>query len=308
MKIIRNILSTNNIPAACVATIGNFDGLHLGHQKIINKLKLKAKELSLPLTVISFEPLPSEFFMPTPPARIYPMRDKVRLMHNMEVDNYLCLNFNNAFASMSPTDFIQEILLDRLNVKYLAIGDDFRFGHQRAGDFSLLKSEGEAAGMTVVDTMTCHQSGERISSTRIRNHLEKGEISTANKLLGHEYQLSGRVRHGEKKGRTIGFPTINMKMLEHIAPQRGVYAVKVHGLSNKPINGVANLGNRPTVGGTENRLETHLFNFDRDIYGRHVCVELVEFIRQEKRFNSFELLKAQILNDAKIAKKMLQGL
>ena len=306
MKIIRNILPSNNLPSACVATIGNFDGLHLGHQKIIDKLKLKAEELELPLTIISFEPLPSEFFMPAPPARIYPMRDKVRLMHNMEVDNYLCLTFNNAFASMSPEDFIQEILLDRLNVKYLGIGDDFRFGHKRAGDSKLLKKVGEAAGMTVVDTATCFQDGERISSTRIRVHLENGDISTANKLLGHSYQLSGRIRHGEKKGRTIGFPTINMKILEHIAPQRGVYAVKVHGLATNPIKGVANLGNRPTVGGTENRLETHMFNFDRDVYGEYACIELVEFIRPEKCFESFDLLKAQILNDAETAKNILQ--
>ncbi len=283
MRLIRGIHSLRKSDSACVATIGNFDGLHLGHRKIIEHLKDKSEALNLPLTLISFEPLPSEYFMPTPPARIYPMRDKVRLLSNMGVDNYLCLKFNATFANLSPETFINSILLKNIGVKYLAVGDDFRFGHKREGDFQLLKKVGKAAGMEVVDTLTCIKNNERVSSTRIRQFLGAGEISSANELLGQPYQLSGRVRHGDKRGRTIGFPTLNMKVLEHIAAARGVYAVKVHGLSDKPLNGVANLGNRPTVSGSENRLETHLFDFDNDVYSKHIGVELVEFLRAEKK-------------------------
>jgi len=306
MKIIRGITNLNQHNTACVASIGNFDGLHLGHQKIITKLKEKASQLNLPVTIISFEPLPAEYFMTKPPARIYPMRDKVRLLNQLGVDNYLCLKFDHTFANQSPETFIKEILLEKLQVKYLAVGDDFRFGKERTGDFDLLKKIGRSNGMAVTDTPTCKVDGERVSSTRIRHHLENGEITAANNLLGYPYQLSGRVRHGDKRGRTIGFPTLNMRVLNHIAPQRGVYAVKVHGLEHSIYNGVANLGMRPTVKGTENRLETHLFDFDQNVYGKHICVELVEFLREEKKFEKFEALKIQIIKDAEMAKLILQ--
>jgi len=305
MKLIRGLNSSNLISSGCVATIGNFDGLHLGHQKIINRLKDKAEEMSLPLTVISFEPLPAEYFMSEPPARIYPMRDKIRLLNKFGVDHYLCLNFNAEFAAQKPEDFIQTTLLDKLNVKYLAVGDDFRFGFQRKGDFYLLQKIGKTAGMVVVDTATCKLNNDRVSSTRIRQHLETAEIQQANHLLGLNYKLSGRIRHGDKRGRTIGYPTLNLKMPSNIAPRRGVYAVKVSGLNELSINGVANLGTRPTVNGIENRLEIHLFDFDRDVYGKYICVELIEFIREEKRFDNFEILKEQILDDAKQAISIL---
>ncbi len=302
MKLIRG----NNpfhLESGCVATIGNFDGLHLGHQSIIKRLRSKADALKLPLTVISFEPLPAEYFMPEPPARIYPMRDKIRLLNSLGVDNYYCLKFDNILATMPAGQFVKEILLDQLKVKHLAVGDDFRFGHKRTGDFALLKRLGEKNGMEVTDTATCLVDGERVSSTRIRKHLEKGKIQAANKLLGHTYQLSGRIRHGDKRGRTIGFPTLNMRVLNHIAPARGVYVVKVHGLTDKPLAGVSNLGARPTVKGTENRLETHLFDFNKDVYGRYICVELITFLRPEQRFDNVETLKEQIKKDTGMAKK-----
>ncbi len=305
MKLFRGTYSLESETKGCVATIGNFDGLHQGHQKVINKLKIKAEELDLPLVVISFEPLPAEYFMPNPPARIYPMRDKVRLLNSFGVDQFLCLNFDKVFASQSPQSFVQTILLDSLNTKYLAVGDDFRFGHNRKGDFQLLKQMGNESGMQVTDTSTYSFDNERISSTRIRKYLEVGDITSANQLLGFNYQLSGRIRHGEKRGRTIGFPTLNMRLPNNIAPQKGVYAVKVHGLQGSPLMGVANLGNRPTVDGTENRLETHLFDFDQDVYGQTVCVELVEFIRAEKKFDDLEALKVQIISDAEKAKILL---
>jgi len=221
------------------------------------------------------------------------------LLQALSVDVYICLKFDKNFASQSAEDFVQTTLLDSLNVKYIAVGDDFRFGYQRQGDFQLLQKIGKIAGMTVVDTPTYKLTNERVSSTRIRKHLEAGEIHQANHLLGKNYSLSGRVRHGDKRGRTIGFPTLNLKMPDNIAPRRGVYAVKVTGLGSSTLKGVANLGTRPSFNGTENRLETHLFDFNAEVYGKHVCIELVEFIRGEKRFDNFDMLKAQILDDAK---------
>ena len=307
MKIIRQLNSLKPDDIGCVASIGNFDGLHLGHRKIIHQLKEKSTALNLPLTIISFEPLPSEYFMPEPPARIYPQRDKARMLQSIGVDNFLCLKFDASFAQQSPKDFVNKILIEKLGVKYFIVGDDFRFGHQRKGDFQLLKKIGDEKGMQVVDTPTCDYDNQRISSTRIRTLLEAGNIKSANELLGAHYQLSGRVRHGDKRGRTIGFPTLNMKVLEHLAPARGVYAVRVIGLSDKPINGVANLGVRPTVNGTESRLETHLFDFEGDVYGKYICVKLVAFLRAEKKFDDFEALKLQILNDAEHAREILAG-
>lgn len=306
MKFIRGIHNLKQNQQACVATIGNFDGLHLGHRKIIGLLKERSKELNLPLTVISFEPLPSEYFLKDPPARIYPLRDKVRLLSTLGVDNFLCLQFNAALANMPPEKFVSEVLIKNLNVRHLAVGDDFRFGHKRMGDFTLLQKMGKHADMAVVSTATVVEQGERISSTKIRNVLARADIDKANKLLGQRYQLSGRIRQGDKRGRTIGFPTINMKLPGHIAPQKGVYAVRVHGVDQTVISGVANLGSRPTVSGTENRLETHLFNFEGDVYGKYICVELVKFIRPEYRFDSFDKLKQQILLDVTQAKVILE--
>lgn len=305
MEFINGLKSLHNNQQPCVATIGNFDGLHLGHQTILAHLKDKAEELKLPLTVISFEPLPAEYFMLEPPARIYPLRDKIQHLSKLGVTNFLCLKFNSSLASSSPTEFIEHILVNKLNVKYLAVGDDFRFGYKREGGFNLLKKVGEANGMIVEDTSTQIQDGERISSTRIREALSNGDLNTANLLLGHKYQLSGRIRHGDKRGRTIGFPTLNMKATNNIALKFGVYAVKVKGLGNNAINGVANLGTRPTVDGEENRLETHLFDFDNEVYGKYISVEFIEFIRAEYKFESFDALKLQIDVDASKARSIL---
>ena len=308
MKFINDLKSLKHSGEACVATIGNFDGLHLGHQTIISNLKKKANDLQLPLTVISFEPLPIEYFVADAPARIYPLRDKIRILSKMGVDNFLCLKFNQDLANTPPIEFIENILLDKLNVKYLAVGDDFRFGYQRGGDFTLLQEIGAKHGMKVTDTKTQLLQGLRISSTRIRKALAEGELSIVNTLLGQAYQLSGRIRHGDKKGRTIGFPTINMKVPKNIAPRLGVYAVKIHGLDRgKTHLGVSNLGIRPTVGGTEKRLETHVFDFDALVYRQHIRIELIEFIRDEKHFETFEELKQQIIKDAETAKRILQN-
>lgn len=291
----------------CVATIGNFDGVHLGHQCVFSHLQEKAGAHGLPATVISFEPLPSEYFLPNPPTRIYPLRDKMRVLKSVGIDQFICIRFDARFAAMEAEDFVQGILLDQLKTRYLAVGDDFRFGRQRKGDFELLKRMGQSQGMEVLDTPTCEQDNQRISSTRIRQALEAGDIQAANKLLGHNYSLSGRIRHGDKLGRTIGFPTLNMRLPDNLALRKGIYAVKVSGLSEQPLYGAANLGKRPTVNGTDMRLETHLFDFDQTVYGQYVCIEPLAFIRPEEKFDSIDTMQQQIQQDCNQIKDLINN-
>ena len=302
MKLIRRISPAPPDDPGCVATIGNFDGLHKGHQAVIQHVEFKAEAMGLPATVISFEPLPIEFFRSPPPPRIYALRDKLRLLQDMNVDRFACLRFNHALASMEAEDFMHNILLDGLKVRYLVVGDDFRFGQGRRGDYHLLQAMGAEHGMQVVDTPTFLHDDERVSSTRIRLALSTAELALAAQLLGKPYRISGRVRHGDKRGRTIGFPTLNMRVPQHVALRKGVYAVQVMGLDDDVVYGVSNLGARPTVHGLENRLEVHLFNFNQQVYGKHICVEPVAFLRDEMRFASFDDLKMQIARDAEQAR------
>ncbi len=309
MKLIRGTVLSQSQHLPCVATIGNFDGLHKGHRKIIAQIKALAEQSNYPTTVISFEPLPTEFFsvkLAKPlPGRIYPYRDKARILENLGIDEFVCLDFSTALSEMEPESFIKDILLERLNIKHLVIGDDFRFGKQRRGDYQMLCEVGVQYGMEVSNTATIVQDGKRISSTRIREYLAKGELSKANPLLVDSYQLSGKVKHGDKRGRTIGFPTLNLSLPEDIVAARGAYAVRIYGLGGEALKGVANIGNRPTVSGTETRLETYVFDFDEQVYGKHVCIELVEFLRAEKKFDSFDDLMAQITQDSERAKALL---
>ena len=309
MKVIRGTKHSQLKPRGCVATIGNFDGIHQGHRKIISDVESIAAQLGHPTTLISFEPLPTEYFskkFDKPiPRRIYPFRDKAQILNNLGIDQFVCLPFSQQLSEMPAESFIRDILIRRLHIKHLVVGDDFRFGKQRLGDFLLLKQVGSELGMNVSNTPTVELRGSRISSTRIREHLTKGELSQANILLGTPYQLSGRIRHGDKRGRTIGFPTLNLRLPDSIVPARGAYAVKIHGLEEKTLNGVANIGNRPTVSGLETRLETHVFDFNQHVYGKHVCIELVEFLRAEKKFESFDDLMAQITKDSELAKNIL---
>lgn len=302
MKLIRRIFPASPVDPGCVATIGNFDGLHKGHQAVIQHVEFKAEALDLPATVISFEPLPIEFFRAPPPPRIYALRDKLRLLQEMNIDRFACLRFNQQLASMEAEDFVQTILLDGLKVRYLVVGDDFRFGKGRCGDYRMLQEMGAERGMQVVDTPTFLHEDERVSSTRIRLALSTAELELAAELLGKPYRISGRVRHGDKRGRTIGFPTLNMRVPQYVALRKGVYAVKVAGLSEDVVYGVSNLGARPTVHGLENRLEAHLFDFNQQVYGKHICVEPVVFLRDEMKFASFDELKMQIARDAEQAR------
>ncbi|PWQ96626.1 bifunctional riboflavin kinase/FAD synthetase [Leucothrix pacifica] len=302
MRLIRDISQLEQLQQGSVATIGNFDGLHLGHQLIFDQLARHAETLALPKVVISFEPLPIEFFSAHQAQRVYPFRDKVRYLSQLGIDYFLCLRFDDKLANMPPDQFIHELLLRMANVRHLVVGDDFCFGKKRQGNYQLLKETGKQHNMEVSNSLTHSDDTGRISSTRIRQHLNAGELKAANALLGRKYSLSGRVRHGDKMGRTIGFPTMNLRIQDNIAAANGVYAVRVNGLKGETLQGVANLGNRPTVGGVETRLEVYLFDFNEFVYGEHIEVELVSFIRPEIRFDNFEALTTQIGKDAIEAK------
>jgi riboflavin kinase/FMN adenylyltransferase len=288
-----------------VATIGNFDGVHLGHQNVLGQLAEKAAELHLPTVAITFEPQPAEFFGgDRAPARLARFREKLEALSRFSVNRVLCLPFNNAFSQLSAQEFIDRVLVDGLGVRYLVVGDDFRFGHGRAGDFAMLQQAGRVHGFQVVNMHTFEVDGERVSSTRIREALSAGDMDHAARLLGRPYRMSGRVAHGDKRGRTIGFPTANIFLHRRVSPVNGVFMVEMFGLDKEPWPGVANLGNRPTVDGTRSLLEVHLLGLEQEIYGRHVHVDFLQRLRAERRFPSFDDLKTQIMADVERAKAL----
>ncbi|HEX2237889.1 MAG TPA: bifunctional riboflavin kinase/FAD synthetase [Gammaproteobacteria bacterium] len=304
MELIRGIHNLRPRHRGCVATIGNFDGVHLGHQAVLGQLAEKAAKLHLPALVIIFEPLPHEFFAAaTAPPRLTRLREKLLTLRRFSVDHVLCLRFDARLAGMRANDFITHILVEALDVRYLVLGDDFRFGKDREGNFSMLQAQGRAHGFQVVNMPTFQVERQRVSSTRIREALQRGDLATAEKLLGRPYRLCGRIRRGDRRGRILGFPTANLALGWPPPPVKGIFAVRVFGLENKPLNGVASIGNRPTFNGTDDRLEVYLLDFKQDIYGRHLQVELLQKLRDEERFESLEALKKQIEHDVDAAKQ-----
>lgn len=286
----------------CVATIGNFDGVHLGHQAILHQLEERACALNLPTVVITFEPQPQEFFAAAKtPARLTRLREKLLALEEYGVDRVLCLEFDQRLAAMPARAFIRELLAQKLGIRYLVVGDDFRFGQGREGDFDLLCEAGREYGFQVANTHSYRVDGERASSTRIRQALARGELERAARLLGRPYAMCGRIAHGDKRGRVLGFPTANIHLHRKMTPLSGVYAVKLHGADPAPVAGVANVGRRPTVNGTRDQLEVHLFDFNRDIYGCHVKVDFLHHLRPEWRFESLDALRSQIHQDIRHA-------
>ncbi|MEA3413069.1 MAG: bifunctional riboflavin kinase/FAD synthetase [Pseudomonadota bacterium] len=303
MELIRGLHNLRSRHRGCVATIGNFDGVHLGHQTVLGQLANKGAERGLPTQVIIFEPLPREYFAGAKsPARLTRFREKVLALQRFSVDRLLCMQFDRKLAHMAPDEFVNRILVEGLAVNYLVVGDDFRYGRGRVGDFGSLEQAGRRYGFDVAHMHTFEIDGSRVSSTRIRKALEIGDLSAAEKLLGRPYRMSGKVMHGDKRGRTIGFPTANIRLARQVSPVNGVYAVEAYGLDREPLPGVANVGRRPTVGGIEQRLEVHLFDFDQDIYQRHVDVEFQRKLREEMRFDSLDALTRQITADVDAAK------
>jgi len=294
MELIRGLHNLKRL-SGCVLTIGNFDGVHLGHQEILKSLVIKAKKQSLPSLVISFSKTPETFFG-RPKARISSFRDKHLFLKSLGVDKHLLIKFNKSFSEISATDFINKILVEKIGVRHCLIGDDFRFGRGRKGDFSMLQKASLEKKFIVEKISSVSINGHRVSSSKIRQLLTNGDFKTAETFLGRPFSISGKVATGEQIGRTIGFPTANICIKRKLSPVLGVYSVLIEHMS-KTYAGVCNVGKRPTVGGTKTLLEVFIFDFDEEIYGDHVTVVFKQKCRDEKKFGSFDELKEQIQKD-----------
>ena len=290
----------------CVATIGNFDGVHLGHTEIVKRLKIKSAELGVPSVVIIFEPQPAEYFARGRiPARISRLREKFHLLAQRGVDRLLVLRFARGLSTLSAEQFVADFLVAKLGVRALIIGDDFRFGSGRGGDFKVLHELAERYRFEIQQTPPFLFIGKRISSTYVRYLLHHGYMKEAERMLGHPYCIEGRVVHGHKQGREWGFPTANLDLHRMVSPVSGIFAVKVHGLADTPLLGVGYAGSRPTIADPRYVLEVHLFDYEQDCYGRHISVQFVEKIREDIKFDSFEAMAAQIGRDCESARGIL---
>lgn len=300
MQLVRGLHNVHPAPAGCVATIGNFDGVHRAHQKILERLCARGRELGLPSCVIIFEPQPLEYFRPADaPVRLTRLRDKLELFAAAGVDQVLCVAFNRRFQQLSAEGFVRRVLVRALNVKHLQVGDDFRFGCDRSGDFEFLRQAGAQYGFTVEPTQTVMLNRERVSSTKVREKLDEGDFVAVEQLLGRPYSISGRVLHGQKLGRNLGAPTANIQLKRRHAPLHGVYVVTVQLADGRHLPGVANIGMRPTVEEQSEiaHLEVHLLDFDENLYGQRMAVVFHRKLRDEEKFGSLEALQAAIARD-----------
>ncbi|OEY66648.1 bifunctional riboflavin kinase/FAD synthetase [Marinobacter sp. X15-166B] len=291
----------------CVATIGNFDGVHVGHQTIIEQVKDRAAARNLPAVAVIFEPQPREFFQGADaPPRLTAFRQKFRALLAAGIDLVVCLKFDEHFRSYTGMEFINELLIEGLAVKHLVVGDDFRFGCDRSGDFSLLETVGDSMGFSVENTRTVLVDGERVSSTRVRRVLAENDLAAARALLGRPYAIEGKVVYGRQLGRQLDAPTANI-LLKKMPPLRGVYVVSVELAHGDAHHGVANIGLRPTVDGRQPALEVHLFDFTGRLYGQRIRVTFKHPLRDEQKFESVEALKTRIAQDFQNARAWLNG-
>jgi riboflavin kinase/FMN adenylyltransferase len=298
-------------PARTVAvTIGNFDGVHRGHQAMVERTIAAARQRGLDSCVLTFEPHPREFFAPAAaPTRLTSLREKLELLAALGLDSVYIARFDARFAARPAEEFVQNLLARQLRVRWVLVGEDFRFGARRAGDVALLRSVAAHSSMEteVIETVT--DGGVRISSSAVRSALAQGQLARAEGLLGRRYSISGRVVHGDKLGRTLGFPTANVQLRHNRPPLLGIYAVRVHGIAGGPRDGVASLGFRPTVSdGERAQLEVFLFDFSGELYGRHLRVEFVAKIRDEEKYSGLDELKAAIARDCVAARAALERL
>jgi riboflavin kinase/FMN adenylyltransferase len=288
-----------------VVCIGAFDGLHLGHRALVRHAVARARALGVPAVAVSFEPLPREFFAKgEPPPRLTLARAKVEGLRGFGADGVGLIRFDGKLSAMSAEDFVQRALVERLQAKEVWIGPEFRFGHKRGGDIELLRQMSETLGFAAGEIDAVHLHGERISSTRIRELLVAGEFAHAADLLGRSYAIGGRVVRGQQLGRTLGFPTANLRF-PHTPALAGIYATWVHGVFEQPWPSVSSFGTRPTVAGVEPLLEAHLFDFQGDLYGRHIEVEFVAKLRDEEKFSGLDALTEQMHRDAQDARRVL---
>ena len=304
MKVFRG-LPNAAARAPCALAIGNFDGVHLGHQVLLSRLRDAASRLNLDAAVMTFEPHPRAFFaqlhgdITKAPTRIANLRDNLNSLTKAGVDRVIVEHFNAHFAALSPQDFIQKVLVEGLHMKWLMVGEDFRFGAKRAGDIEMLIAAGKDSGFEVETVAAVQDKGTRISSSTVRAALAVGDFNEAKNLLGRHYFISGHVVHGQKLGRTLGFPTLNLRVAHHRPAVQGIFIVQVHGLADQPLPGVASIGVRPTVDDSGRvLLETHVFDYSGNAYGKVVQIEFLEKIREEEKYIDLVTLTAAIERDA----------
>jgi riboflavin kinase/FMN adenylyltransferase len=294
-------------PQGSVACIGAFDGLHLGHQALVRHARDRARALGLPLVALGFEPLPREFFAhAAPPPRLLLPRAKVLGLRELGADLVGLLRFDPQLAAMDPEAFARQVLAQRLGAREVWVGPGFRYGRARAGDIASLRASGERSGFSAGEIAPVLLDGERVSSTRIRAALQAGDFAVATRLLGRAYAIGGHVVHGRQLGRTLGFPTANLRFGGRMPALSGIFATRVHGVGAQPWPSVSSFGTRPTVDGTEPLLEAHLFDFDGDLYGRRIGIEFVARLRDEVKFDSLDALVEQMQRDAAHARAILQ--
>lgn len=289
-----------------VVTIGAYDGLHLGHQRLLSRVAEESARRKLPSVVMSFEPTPKEFFASgTPPARLMRFREKFEALADVGVDVFFCQPFNQRMRNLTADTFIRQLLVHALNVRHLVVGDDFQFAARRAGTVEMLSRFGALLRFDVERVESVVVDGQRVSSTAIREALERGDLDLARRLLGRDYRMSGRVIRGERLGRRLGYPTANVELNRRLSPVLGIFAVRVSGLGPKPLDAVASVGTRPTFAGTKPLLEVHLFDFERDIYGETIHVDFVARLRSEEKFDDVKKLVEQMHRDSATARAIL---
>jgi riboflavin kinase/FMN adenylyltransferase len=306
MELVRGLNSVSKALRGCVLTVGNYDGVHLGHRQMIRALRRRAAELGAPSTVLVFEPSSKEFIDPdAAPARLTRWREKFAALSALEVDRLVTLPFNERMRAMSPETFVDRLIVAGLGARHVVVGDDFRYGARACGTIESLKEAGRARGFGVEQVAPFVLDGVRVSSTAVRERLERGDFAGAARLLGRPYRMTGHVAHGKELGRTLGFPTANLHLMRRKSPTWGVMAVRVLGIGAGPRDGVASLGTRPTVNGIEPLLEVHVFDFDGDLYGRLIEVEFVAKLRDEVKFDGVDPMVAQMKVDAANARALL---
>lgn len=289
-----------------VATIGSFDGLHLGHQRLLEHVRNEAAERGLPSIVMSFEPTPKEFFLAAkPPSRLMRFREKFEALAANGIDIFFCPRFNEAMKNIAADTFIRQILVHALNVRHLVIGDDFRFAQDREGHLDMLRQAGSTLGFTVEQMSSVVEHDVRVSSSEIRAALWEGDLERATALLGRPYRMSGKVIVGERVGRKLGYPTANVNLNRKQSAVMGIFAVRVTGTGWGPLDAVASIGTRPTFGGIKPLLEVHIFDFDRNIYGEYIHVDFIGRLRSEEKFDDVDELVEQMHRDSELAKEIL---
>ena len=306
MELIRGIHNLRERHRGCVATIGNYDGVHRGHQHMIAALRAKATELGVPAVVVTFEPTPREFFEgPSAPSRLTRLREKLEALALYGVDRVVAARFDRRMQGMGAADFVERLLVRGLGVRHMVVGHDFHFARRREGTIDMLRAAGAAHGFTVEEVGQCLLDGERVSSSLVREALNRGDLERATRLLGRPYRMAGRVRLGRKLGRQLGFPTANLALQRKVVPLWGIFAVRASGAGLVDHPAVASLGTRPTVNGTDPLLEVHLFDYDGSLYGQYLDVDFVARLRDEQKFESLDALVAQMHRDAAAARAAL---